>query len=132
MISTDPYVSSSVSKISDEEEKFVLSRRRAAILIFLLGVVVLGLLFLVRLDVDIKQGQVGERANIIEKTTPIFEDPVRTAVNGVNKEEVAGDLREESLYLPMGAALHEHQRDPRLLLGSLFGSLYGRTDYVRK
>ena len=108
------------SKIYDEEERFVLSSRRAAIFIFFVGVVVLALLYLIRLDVDIKHGRIGERANIVEKTTPIFEDPVNTAVNGVNEEH------------PNRTAVQEHQRDPRLLLSSLFGSMYGRTDYVKK
>ena len=108
-----------------EEDTFTLSRRQAAVLIFFVGVVVLSLLFLIRLDVDIKRGQIGERANIIEKTTPVFEDPVYTAINGVNQPN---DAEKENLYHPKRVAAHEHKRDHRLLLSSLFGSMYGRQE----
>ena len=122
MLPKDPPSASRL--LYEEEERFVLSSRRAAIFIFFVGVIVLALLYLIRLDVDIKHGRIGERANIIEKTTPIFEDPVNTAINGVNNKEKMGNV-----YHPKRTATRELQRDPRSLLSSLFGSVYGRTDY---
>nr|AWQ60321.1 wsv136 [Shrimp white spot syndrome virus]AWQ61145.1 wsv136 [Shrimp white spot syndrome virus] len=60
--------------MNENEEKNVLSNRRAVILIFFIGVVILSLLFLIRLDIDIKYGNVGERATIVKKTSPIFKE----------------------------------------------------------
>ena len=128
MVLTDRFTSSSSPMVDNEEDTFTLSRRRAAALIFFVGVVVLSLLFLIRLDVDIKRGQIGERANIIEKTTPVFEDPVYTAINGVNQRLITNDAEKENLYHPKRVAAHEHQRDPRLLSISLFRSMNGRQE----
>ena len=106
-------------------EEFLISALHASLFIFFIGVITIALLILIRIDVDMKM-QIGERANIIERTTPILEDPVLTAISGVitNKQQ-------ESNYHPNRIAARKLQRDPRLLLSSLFGSLYGRTDNVK-
>lgn len=108
-----------VIPLDEREEKFILSRRRAVIFVFFVGVVMLSLLFLIRLDIDIKHDRIRERANLIKKITPVFREPVAVAINGVSDES--------SLPLEI---VQTNQRDPRLLLGSMFGSLYNRTDYI--
>lgn len=115
----------SISTINDNEEKCILSRRRAVIFIFLEGVVVLALLFIIRIDVDIKHGRIGGYANVVERTTPILEAPVSTALNGVDKNNTKTEE-----YHPLRTAVRETQRDPRILLSSMFGSQYTRSDYA--
>ena len=110
-----------VAPLDEREEKFILSRRRAVFFVFFVGVVMLSLLFLIRLDIDIKHDQIGERANLIKKTTPIFKEPVAVAINGVSDDT---SLNSE--------VVQTNQRDPRLLMGSMFGSLYNRPDYMGK
>ena len=117
-------MTATIFNVDDNEEKLILSRRRAVVFIFFVGVVVLALLFLIRIDVDIKHGQIGEYANMVEKTTPILEEPVSIAVNGV--DNVTNKTEE---YHAMRTAVHENQRDPRTLLSSLFGSLYNMGDF---
>nr|BDT62977.1 MAG: wsv136-like protein [Trachysalambria curvirostris nimavirus] len=124
-----------LSDIEDNEERFVLSRRRAAILIFFVGVIVLALLFIIRLDIDIKHGHIGERGNIIERVTPLLRGPVNTALNGVDGRSALshpGTASEYEEYCPRRVAVLKNQRDPRMLLSSLLGSPYGRTDYLRQ
>lgn len=108
-----------VVPLDEREEKFILSRRRAIIFVFFVGMVMLSLLFLIRLDVDIKHDMIGERANLIKKITPVFREPVAVAINGVSDES---SLTSE--------IVQANQRDPRLLLGSMFGSFYNRQDYI--
>lgn len=108
----------SLSSLDDNEERFILSRRRVVIFIFFVGLVVLALIFLIRIDVDIKQGQIGEKAHIIEKVTPVLPEPVDTAINGVISKINKGQA--------VTAAVQENQRDPTMLLSALFGSLYNR------
>nr|BDT62705.1 MAG: wsv136-like protein [Metapenaeus ensis nimavirus]GBG35447.1 wsv136-like protein [Metapenaeus ensis nimavirus] len=124
--------------IDDNEEKFTLSRRRAAIFLFFVGVTILTLLFIIRIDVDIKHGRIGERANIVERTTPLLQEPVDAALNGFSgpasalQPEGAANEDDTGHYYPRRVAVQENQRDPRMLLSSLFGSLYGRTDFLHK
>ncbi|AAK77749.1 ORF80 [White spot syndrome virus] len=117
--------------MNENEEKNVLSNRRAVILIFFIGVVILSLLFLIRLDIDIKYGNVGERATIVKKTSPIFKEPIQTAINFNNKKiSHIEDGGEESDVIA-SRTVSSLQRDPRVLLTSSFG-LYNRTDYMKK
>lgn len=110
--------------INENEERFILSRRRAVIFIIFMGLVVLSLIFLIRMDVDIKHSSmIGERASVVEKITPVLPGPVTMAVNG-----------DAAAILNGGEAarmtIQNNQRDPRLLLAALFGSLYNRTDFL--
>lgn len=103
----------------NENEERTLSRRRAIVLIFLVGFVVLSLIFLIRMG---QHSRIGEQANIVERLTPIMAGPVAAAVNGDTRE--GGEAAR--------LAVQDNQRDPRLLLSALFGSLYSRQDFLKK
>lgn len=111
------------NRINENEERFVLSRRRAVVLVFFVGIVVLSLIFLIRIDIDSKHNTLGERASVISKVTPILPGPVNTAVDGASAASLNGSEAVRN-------AIQNNQRDPRLLLSALFGSLYNRTDYI--
>ena len=111
------------NSINENEERFVLSRRRAAVFIFFVGVVVLSLIFLIRMDIDLNHNNLGERASIINKVTPILPGPVITAVDGITAASSNGSEAARNI-------IQNNQRDPRLLLSALFGSLYNRTDFL--
>ena len=95
----------------DFEEKAVLSRRRAVVFIFLVGLLTISLMFLIRVDIEAKQNRIGTYMRIIEKTSPVFLGSVEAAVSG-GKEDEDNTNRSSYIY---------YQRHPKELLGRLFG-----------
>nr|BDU62152.1 wsv136-like protein [Chionoecetes opilio bacilliform virus]GAV93169.1 hypothetical protein SCV_045 [Chionoecetes opilio bacilliform virus] len=111
------------NEMNDKEERYVLSRRRAVFFVFLVGLVMLSLMFLLRMDVDINHNALGEQSNIVEKVTPVLPGPVATAIDGSPTDDA-----EERLAV--SGAVQRNQQDPSLLVASLLGSLYNRTDFI--
>lgn len=77
----------SKNNIRTFEEMFVLSRRRAAVFIYVVGVTVLALLFIVRIDVETVSGRSGAVMRMVEKTPPVFIGPVKAAIDGGKAKE---------------------------------------------
>lgn len=69
------------------EETFILSRRRAAVFIYVVGVTILALLFIVRIDVETEAGRSGAVMRIVEKIPPVFIGSVKAAIDGGKAEE---------------------------------------------
>lgn len=80
------------------------------IFIFFVGVVVLALMFLIRVDIDTKAGGRSRVMRMVEATSPVFIGPVRAALDS-GKE---GPTTENKEYF-------YHQGHPKELLGRLFG-----------
>lgn len=98
-------------ELVDFEERAILSRRRAVVFIFLMGMVVLVLLFLIRVDVHTKSRHINTHMRLVEKTSPVFVGPVKMALN-TGKDDVGTRISSEIIY---------YQRHPKELLGRLFG-----------
>lgn len=69
------------------EETFVLSRRRAAVFIYVVGVTVLALIFIVRIDVESGSRRSGAVMRIVEKTPPVFIGSVKAAIDAGKAKE---------------------------------------------
>nr|BDT63146.1 MAG: wsv136-like protein [Sicyonia whispovirus] len=106
----------------EEEEVMVLSKRRVAFFFFFTGLVVLALLFLIRMDLDINLGLAGQERLIVNSTTPLLLATVHKAVTACK-----GGMVPHGVNLKW---VRDAQRDPRMLMAVLFGSLYSRTDYL--
>lgn len=111
--------------MEDFEERAILSRRRAVIFIFFIGLLVVTLMFFIRIDIDAENNRLGTTMRLVEKTSPVFLGTVKTVLadgKGVAEEEEevqerpmrAGDDGSESVA-------SYFQRHPRELLKRLFG-----------
>lgn len=96
--------------VAEFEEKNVLSKRRVVAFIFLVGLLVIALMFLIRVDIGTKR--TGTYMKIVEKTSPVSLGSVEAAVSG-GKED-ASSMNDRSTYI-------YYQRHPKELLGRLFG-----------
>ena len=97
------------------EERAILSRRRAVIFIFFIGLLVVMLMFLIRIDIE--NNQLGMTMRVVEKTSPVFLGTIKTALANdkeITEEEMSGDRGNES-------TAYYFQRHPRELLKRLFG-----------
>lgn len=115
--------------VEDFEERAVLFKRRAVIFIFFIGLLVVMLMFLIRIDIDAENNRLGTAMRLVEKTSPVFLGTVKTVLadgKGVAEEEEvdfqeggerplrAGDEDSESVA-------SYFQRHPNELLKRLFG-----------
>ena len=109
--------------VEDFAERAILSRRRAVIFIFFIGLLVVTLMFFIRIDIDANNNCLGTTMRLVEKTSPVFLSTVRTVLAYEKEEEVPGNgerkirAREESSE----RSASYFQRHPTELLKKLFG-----------
>ena len=96
--------------VEDFEERTVLSRKRAVIFIYFIGLLVVTLMFFIRIDIE--NNRLGTTMRLVEKTSPVFLDTVKTVLAGAAERP----MRTES-------AASYLQKHPRELLKRLFGNL---------
>lgn len=108
--------------VEDFEERAILSRRRAVIFNFLIGLLVITLIFFIRIDIDAEKNRLGTTMRLVEKTSPVFLGTVKIALADVAEEEEEGErpMRAGDEGSESGAASYL-QRHPRELLKRLFG-----------
>nr|BDT61834.1 MAG: wsv136-like protein [Penaeus monodon endogenous nimavirus]GBG35546.1 wsv136-like protein [Penaeus monodon endogenous nimavirus] len=108
-------------RTSSETEGILYSRRSAG-LIFLVGVTMMAVLYLIRLDMTLAAvSGLGVESSIKDRITPILSQTV-----GLSVKTLTNDRFESA----PATDLVRHQVDPRSMLTSLFGSSYSRSDYV--
>ena len=66
--------------VEDFAERVVLSRRRAVIFIFYIGLLVIVLMFFIRIDVDAQNNRLGKTMRLVERTSPVFLGTVKTVL----------------------------------------------------
>lgn len=111
--------------VEDFVERAVLSRRRAVIFIFFIGLLVVTLMFFIRIDIDAENNCLGTTMRLVERTSPVFLSTIKTILAYEKEEEIRGNgerpkrlgdknNESEASYL---------QRHPRDLLKKLFGKI---------
>lgn len=114
--------------VEDFEERVVLSRRRAVIFIFFIGLLVVTLMFFIRIDIDAENNRLGTTMRLVEKTSPVFLSTVKTVLADGRGAAVEEEEVQEGGERPMRAGdggseseASYFQRHPRELLKRLFG-----------
>lgn len=107
--------------VEEFEERAVLSRRRAVIFIFFIGLLIVALMFFIRIDIDAENNRLETTMRLVEKTSPVFLGTIKTVL-----AEVKGVAEEEESPMRTGDKSNEStasyfQRHPKELLKRLFG-----------
>ena len=76
--------------IEDYVERVVLSRRRAVIFIFFIGLLVVTLMFFIRIDIDAENNCLGTTMRLVEKTSPVFLSTIKTVLIYEKEKEIRG------------------------------------------
>nr|BDV49863.1 MAG: wsv136-like protein [Penaeus semisulcatus pemonivirus] len=107
---------------TNSKAESILSSRRSAGLLFLVGVTMMAVLYLIRLDMTLAAvSGLGVEASIKDRITPILPQTVGLSVKTLTNDQFESAPTTD---------LAKHQVDPRSMLTSLFGSSYSRSDYV--
>ena len=109
--------------VEDFAERVVLSRRRAVIFIFYIGLLVIVLMFFIRIGVDAQNN----RLRLVERTSPVFLGTVKTVLtNGKGVVEKEENVENEERPMRVGdeccseKTASYFQKHPRELLKRLF------------
>ena len=66
------------SATDNRYDEHAISQGAAIVFVFLIGVVILSLIYLIRIDILLKRNSIGMVKNIVEKTSPVLRETVQS------------------------------------------------------